>query len=120
MWDSFIARLKTEPTILVQAAQAVLGALVAFGVVGFTDSQTGAVLAVVSAVSGFLLALGVRPFNWAVLTGVVQAIILLAVEFGLNWSDTQVAATFMVISMASMFMRQLVTPETKLPAIAVG
>lgn len=115
--SKFVAKLKEEPTILVQATQALLGLLVAVDLVGFTEAQTGAVLAVVAAASGLFIALTVRPFAWATITGLVQAGVMLLAEFGLELSEQQVGAAYTAVSVLGMILRQFVTPEVKLPPI---
>lgn len=112
--NDFIAKLKAEPTILVQAAQAILGLLVALNVVGFTEAQTGAVLGVVAAASGLLIALTVRPFAWAAVTGFVQAGAVGVAEFGLELTEQQVGAVYTTVAVLGMVLRQFVTPEVKL------
>lgn len=114
MWNRFIDWLKREPTILVQLAQGVLGGLVAFGAIAFSEAQTGAVLGLVSAASGLFLALGVRPFKWPTLVGLAQAAIVLASEFWFNFTDEQIATIYGIIALLSMSLRQMVTPEVKL------
>lgn len=117
--NGFIVRLKTEPTIFAQLAQVTLGLLVAFSVVGFTDVQTEAVLGIVAAVTGFLLALAVRPFSWAAITGLVQGAIVLLTAFGADLTDAQVGAVYTAVAVIGMFVRQFVVPETKLAPIVV-
>jgi len=118
MWTRFITWLKQEPTILTQTVGALLGLAVAFDLVGFTDVQTGAVLAVVAGLSALFLAMAVRPFNYAVIMGLVQAVVVLLAEFGAELSDTQVAGIYTGVSVVGLLLRQLVTPEVKLPALA--
>jgi hypothetical protein len=120
MWDRFINWLKREPTILTQSVGALLGLAVAFDLVAFSEAQTGAVLAVVAGLSALFLAITVRPFNYAVIMGLVQAVVVLLVEFGLEFSDTQVAGVYTGVSVIGLLLRQVVTPETKLPAINGG
>lgn len=115
--NKFVAKLKEEPTVLVQAAQAVLGLLVALNVVGFTEAQTGAVLAVVAAASGLIIAQSVRPFAWATVTGLVQAGVVALAEFGFELTEQQVGAVYMSVSVIGMVLRQFVTPEVKLPPL---
>jgi hypothetical protein len=117
MWDRFITWLKKEPTILTQTVGALLGLAVAFELVGFTDAQTGAVLAVVAGLSALFLAITVRPFNYAVIMGLVQAVVVLLAEFGADFSDTQVAGIYTAVSLIGLLLRQVVTPEVKLPAL---
>jgi hypothetical protein len=110
----FITKLKEEPTILTQAAQALLGLVVAFGLLGFSEAQTGAVLAVVTAATGVLLALSVRPFTWPVLVGLTQAVILLVAEFGVEVTAAQAGAVLTAVALLGMILRQFVTPEIHL------
>jgi|SRR5690606_19402915 len=113
--NDLVRKLKEEPTIITQVVQAALGLAVAFSLIGFTDVQTGAVLAVVAAVSGLLLALDVRPFQWSLVTGAVQAVILLIAEFGIEMTSEQIGAVYTAVALIGVVLRQFVTPEIKLP-----
>lgn len=115
LWD----RIKEQPTIVIQTVQVLLGLAVAFNIVSMTDNQTAAVLAVTTAVLGFILALATRQFAWPVVTGVVQAAVVLLLEFGINLTDQQVGAIFAATAaLGAFFVQRSVTPETKLPALA--
>ncbi|MGH9247994.1 MAG: hypothetical protein ACRD0W_00515 [Acidimicrobiales bacterium] len=116
--SSILARIKTEPALLVGLAQAVLGLLVVTGVVIFTEDQTGTVLGIVSAVLSLILGLSVRPFSWPLVTGVVQAGIMLLLAFGVNISSTTQASIYAVLAaLVAIVNRQNVTPETKLSPV---
>ena len=114
-------RIKQEPTIVVQTVQALLGLLVAFEVFTLTDDMTGTLLTLVSAITGFVLALSVRPFQWPVVTGLVQAAVVAAVAFGADLDADKIAGIYAVTAIIGAWVvRQAVTPETKLPPVALA
>ena len=114
-------RIKQEPTIVVQTVQALLAFLVGFEVFSLTDTQTGVLLTLTSAVTGFVLALSVRPFQWPVVTGLVQAGIAALAAFGAELDPSQVAAIYgLTAVLGAWIVRQKVTPETKLPPVALA
>jgi hypothetical protein len=115
LWE----RIKTEPTILLSALQALLGLLVVFGALPFTEDEQAGIMATAGAVLSLIIAISVRQFAWPLLMAVVQALVPLALEFGVNWTDVQVGAVYTFFAvLGAFFVRQKVTPETKLPALA--
>ena len=111
----FLVWLKTEPAVVIQLFQAILGILVSLGVLGFTDLQTGGVLAVIAAVLGVIQGLATRPFQVPLIVGVAQAVILAVSEFGFDVSETVAANIYIVITvLGAVLTRQNATPETKL------
>lgn len=113
-------RIKTEPALLNQLIQAVLGLLVATGAITLSDTQTGAILGAVTAGMGLVLAVAVRPFKWTAITTVVQAAVILVTSFGLELSSATVAGIYAVTAaLGAILVRQTSTPETKLPAVSL-
>lgn len=118
--NNIIDRIKTEPAVIVQSLQAILGLLVAFSVIALTDDQTGAILATTAAALGVVLALSVRPFTWSVVTGFVQSGVVLLTAFGMEFTSEQTSSIYAVTAvLGAVFVRQTVTPETKLPPVAL-
>lgn len=114
-------RIKQEPTIVVQTVQALLALLVGFDVFSLTEDQTGTLLTLTSAVTGFVLALSVRPFQWPVVTGLVQAGIASFTAFIADLDPNQIAAIYGVTAiLGAWIVRQKVTPETKLPPVTLA
>lgn len=58
--NSIVARVRTEPVLVTAAVSAVIALVVAFGV-ELSNEQTGAILAVVTALLGFVTRRKVTP-----------------------------------------------------------
>jgi hypothetical protein len=87
-----------EPAWWTAVAQAGIIFIVTFWI-HLTDVQTGAIIAVVNAVMGTLLALLVRPINVAVFNTLAQAIITLVMTFGLDFPSHNIGAVSGLLGM---------------------
>lgn len=114
--------LKTEPTLITQGVQAVIAVLVAARVIDFSDGQTGAILAILTAGIALLNGLSVRPFSWPLVVGAVQAALALLLAFGFDVSqELQGSIITATTVLGAIVIRQAVTPEAKLrPIDTVG
>lgn len=118
---TFWERIKTEPAVLLQFLQVVLGFLVAFNFLPFTENEQAGIMAVAGAVLSLIIGLAVRQFKWPLIVAVVQTVVPLALEFGVDWTEVQVGAIYMVFAAAgAFFIRQNVTPETKLQPLTLA
>jgi len=118
---TFWERVKTEPAVLLQFLQVVLGGLVVFNLLPFTEDEQAGIMAVAGAVLSLIIGLAVRQFKWPLITAVVQTIVPLALEFGVDWTDQQVGAIYaFTAALGAIFIRQNVTPETKLPPVTLA
>jgi hypothetical protein len=116
-----LSRIKTEPTLVTALVKATLGVLVLAKVIQLTDNQTAAILGVVAAGLSLLLALSVRPFPLPLVTGAVEAGVVLLIVFGVDiTAELQAGVYTLVAALLAFFTRQNVTPETKLPALALS
>lgn len=112
--NRFVLLLKEQPTIIIGLIGAILGLLVNFDVLTFSTTQTGAILGVVSAVLGVLLGIMVRPFQWSVVIGLVQAAVMMLAEFGVTMSEDAEANLFTVVSLIGALVAWFLnTPEVK-------
>lgn len=110
--------LKIEPALVIQAASVLLSLLAAFGFYAFNDDQTWAILNFVTVALTLITGLSVRPFKWPLVTAVVQAGLILVMQFGLEITVEQQAAVLAAFTVAgALLIRQNVTPETKLEPI---
>lgn len=117
LWE----RIKTEPAVLLQFLQVVLGFLVTFNILPFTEDEQAGIMSVAGAVLSLIIGLAVRQFRWPLIVAVVQALVPLLLEFGVDWTEQQVGAIYMVFAAAgAFFIRQNVTPETKLPPVTLA
>lgn len=115
VWD----RIKTEPAVLLQLLQVLLGGAVAFGFLPFTEDEQAGIMSVAGATLALIIALVVRQFVWPLITALVQAVVPLLLTFGVDWTEQQVGFVYLITAaLGAFFIRQNVTPETKLPALA--
>ena len=105
-----------EPAAWVGLVQAVLAAVVIFGL-PLTTEQSGLIVAFVNAVLGAYLALKVRPIMVAAVVAVVQTALPLLVAFGLPLTDQQqgVLLTLTGVILTTFLVRPQATP-VKYPA----
>jgi hypothetical protein len=119
--NPILYRLKTEPTVIVQAFQVVLALLVATGALDLSDQQTGAMLAVVTAFIAVINGIAVRPFKLPLVVGLVQTVFLLFPAFGADVdTNLQGAIISAVTVLGAIFLRQSVTPVAKDDPIQPG
>jgi hypothetical protein len=112
-----LAWLKTEPSVIIGLAGTGMACLIAFGV-KLTPEQTGGVIAVIAAILAVIKAITVRPFYWPILSGVVSAGLSLGIAFGTHLTQDQVGTIMaVVVGVLGVFVRQAVTPETKLAPV---
>jgi hypothetical protein len=113
----FIQIIKTEPALITGAVQVVL-ALLSATVVSLTAEQTGAILAVTTAVLALIAAIATRPFQVQALTGFVTAAVTLLITFGVPHVDPGIVATVnaAIVAIAPLIVRFHVTPVATLNA----
>ena len=95
-----------EPAAFVGVVQAVLVMLLSFGLFGLTPETNGVIIAAVSAGLGLVTAYATRTTLYTALIGFAQAILVLAVTFGLRLDDVQqgsILATIAVV--AGLYLR---------------
>lgn len=114
---SLLTLIKTEPALVTGVVQAVIGVVVAFGVT-LTTGQSGAVLAVTTALLALIAAVATRPFQVAALTGFGTAVGTLLLAFGVpHVTPGAVAAVNALVTvMAALIVRVHVTPVATLHA----
>ena len=83
MLDKIFNVIKTEPAMVTAVVQAILGVIVSFGF-SLTADETGAIMAVTTALLGLVTAVSARPFAVSALTGLVSAVVTLLVAFGVH------------------------------------
>jgi regulator of protease activity HflC (stomatin/prohibitin superfamily) len=112
---------KLEPTVIIQAASVLLSLLTVFGFYVFDQDQTWAILNFITVGLTLINGLSVRPFKWVLVTAVVQALIILVMQFGLEITPEQQAAVLAAVTViGAIFIRQSVTPEVKLEPVLPG
>jgi uncharacterized membrane protein YgaE (UPF0421/DUF939 family) len=95
-----------EPAAFVGVVQAVLTMLLSFGVLGLTPETNGVILAAVSASLGLVAAYATRTTLYTALLGFVQAVLVLAVTFGLRLDDMQQGAILSTLAVvAGLYLR---------------
>lgn len=108
---------KREPAVWLGLARTVIALLIAFGIVELTTDQTALLLTLLSAGMGLAIALAVHPFQWAALTGLVQAIVAAVVGFGVDLTPEQQGVILACVSaVVILFDRSKSTPEVSRPA----
>ena len=90
--------LGREPAVWLYALQAILAALVAFGVFGLTEDSAAWVLTIGNGVMALVVAIVTRPFVVGALTGAVQTVLTGAIAFGLPWTEVQTGAAIAALS----------------------
>lgn len=116
--EALWVKIKENPAATLQLLQVALGALVVFEVLPFDDAEQAGIMATAAAVLNLVLALAVRSVRWPLITAAFQAAVPLAVEFGWGATDQQIGAIYAVVAaVGAWFVREMVTPETKLPAL---
>lgn len=99
-----------ESSVLLYALNAVVTALVAFGVHA-SPGQTAAVSTIGAAVVAIVTAFATRPVSVPVITGALATIATAAAAFGLHLTSAQIGAAVPVLSLVlSLILRQAVTP----------
>lgn len=110
------AMVTTEPAVLLYALNAVLAAVVAFGVKA-TPGQTAAVTTIAAGVITVVTAWAARPVPVTTVTGAVATIAIAAGAFGLHLSAAEIGTAVPVLSVVlSLILRQAVTPVVTLRA----
>lgn len=109
--------IKFEPALVLGLVHTIIALVVAFGL-PLSKDQTGAIIALVSALVGIASALAVHPFHWPLILGAVHSALALLLSFGLHLTPSQQGAVLAVTAaILSIITRQLVTPETKRAAL---
>ena len=109
-----------EPTTIIAAADAGLALVVAFGL-GLSTDQTGAVLAVVTALLGAAAAWATRPVAPAVFVGVARAAVALVVAFGLDLAPAQQGSILAAVTVVlALLVRQQVSPASSVSPEVLG
>jgi hypothetical protein len=114
-----ITLVKTEPALFTAAVQALLSVLVATGL-SLTAGESGAILAVTTAVLALATAIATRPFQVSALTGFLTAVFTLALAFGVHGIQPGLVAAVngAVVAIAALIVRVHVTPVASLPTVA--
>lgn len=114
--SKLISVLKFEPSVVMYALNALLTALVAFGVHA-SPGQTAAITTIVAAVITIVTAASTRPVAVPLITGAGATIATAAAAFGLHLTSAQIgAAVPLAAVILSLVLRQAVTPVATLAA----
>lgn len=104
--------LGREPAAILYTLQAVLAALVAFGVLGLTEESGAWVLTIANGVLALVVALATRPFVISALTGAVQTILTGLISFGLPLTMAEMGAAITALSVVvALILRPNVEPR---------
>lgn len=103
--------LRTEPAVVLYGLNAVLAALVTFGL-PLSHDQTAAIVTIATALLALVAALSVRPVSVAAITGGIAVIVTAAAAFGLHVTQAQLGAAIPVLSIVlALVLRQAVVPK---------
>ena len=107
------------PAMITAAVQAILGVIMAFGV-HLTADETGAILAVTTALLALITAFSARPFAVSALTGFVSAVVTLLLAFGVHGIQPNLVASVnaTIVAVSALVLRGHITPVTTLKAQA--
>lgn len=106
-----------EPAVIVYAVNALVAALVAWGL-DLSDTQTGAVNTIVTAVLAGVVAAMTRPVSVSAITGGAATVLTALGAFGLELSAEQIGTSVTVGSIIlALLLRQNVSPA---PAVKTG
>lgn len=109
-----------EPALIIGTVQAILTALIMFGLPGLNDGLAGAIVATLSAFAGLLTAIYVRPIAPSIANGMIAALVALVAAFGVDvpqqWTG---AAVLVVSSLVTLFVRGEVSPVKVIDGTAV-
>lgn len=101
-----------EPVVVLNSLSAVLGLIVSLGVTSLSADQSGAIVAVVSAILGAIAAAMTRPVAPQVFTALVAAGAVLVATFGYDVSQSTVGAiNTVVLATLTLLTRVQVTPS---------
>jgi hypothetical protein len=116
---SVLTMIKTEPALITGAIQAVLALVVGTGV-NLSAGQTGALLAVTTAVLALVTAASARPFQVGALTGLVSAVVTLLIAFGVHGVQPGIVSSLnaAIVAVMALVLRGHVTPVATLRAQA--
>lgn len=108
--------IKTEPAMITASVQALLALLVSLGF-SLTAAETGAILAVTTALLALITAVSVDKFGASTLTGLVAAVVTLLIAFGVKDINPGVVATLngTIVAIMALVLRQQVTPVASIP-----
>ena len=116
MLGKLINALKTEPSVVMYAVNALLTALVAFGVHA-SPGQTAAVATIAAGVITIVTAASTRPVAVPLIVGAVSTVATAAAAFGLHLTSAQIGAAVPVLTIIlSLVLREAVTPVATLNA----
>ena len=105
-----------EPALIVGALEAVLAALLAFGL-GISPDSYGPWVALVVAAGGLLTAIGTKDTLLGAVIGLLKAGVVLVAVYGLTLTDQQTGALIGVTSVIFAFLnRDRTTPLTAISA----
>jgi hypothetical protein len=101
-----------EPVVVLNTLSAVLGLIVSLGVTSLTAEQSGAIVAVVSAILGGIAAAMTRPIAPQAFTAIVAAGATAVAAFGYDVSQSTVGAiNTLVLAVLTLLTRVQVAPS---------
>lgn len=127
---NFTRLVKTEPVLFTSAIQAVL-ALLSGTVIHLSAGQSGAILAVTTAILSLIAAASTKPFHVSTLTGFVSAVVTLLVAFGVHGVQPGIVSSLnaALVGIVAIIVRLHVSPKAtiteadgkkeEVPAVAV-
>jgi len=109
-----------EPALIIGTVQAILTAIVMFGLPGLSDGIAAALVAGMTAFAGFVTALYVRPIAPTIANGLIAAMVVLVAAFGVDVPQTWTGAAVLVVSsLVTLFTRSQVSPVKVIDGTAV-
>jgi len=103
--------MRREPALILAVVSAVLGVLVSLGLPWLSAEQAGLIIALITAVSGAVTAAFTRPIAPAAFTAVVTAAADLMAVYGLDVSQQTVGAVNgLVVAALALLTRAQVSP----------
>lgn len=115
--------LGQEPAAVLGVVRAVLTMLVTFGLASWLTTETsGVILAAVSAAIGLVEAYATRTTLYSAALGFGQAVLILAVTFGLNLDDVKQGAILSTMAVVlGFFLRDRTSSsESKISNASIG
>ncbi|MCL2581520.1 MAG: hypothetical protein FWE35_03600 [Streptosporangiales bacterium] len=109
---NFTHLVKTEPVLFTSAIQAVL-ALLSGTAVHLSAGQSGAILAVTTAILSLIAAASTKPFHVSTLTGFISAIVTLLVAFGIHGVQPGIVSSLnaALVGVVAIIVRLHVSPK---------
>lgn len=115
--SKFVNFLRSEPALILAFVQAGLSLLIGAGL-HLTVTQAGSIEAAVAAAAGLVVAVSVKPFAVASLTGLIAAAGTLLITFGVQHVSAGLVSEVnaVVVAVLALLIRGNVTANANLPS----